>query len=55
MWSLPLCMLMHRPLLCRFANLKEISEKLKCISNLKKSYTYLKKLQIFFFENCHVL
>ena len=29
MQSLPLCMLMHRPLLCRVANHKEISEKLK--------------------------
>ena len=62
MWTLPLCMLMHRPLpqirysipnLCpllyRVANLKEVSEKLKkCISNLKKFYKYFKNLQIFF-------
>ena len=56
MWSLPLCILMHRPLLCRIAKHREISEKLKkCISNLKKFYKYLKNLQIFFFEYCHVL
>ena len=41
MWNLPLRMLMHRPLLCRIANHKEISEKLKkCISNIKKFYRY---------------
>ena len=53
MWSLPLCMLMHRPLLCRVVNHKEIglSEKLKkCTSNIKKFYKYLNNLQIFFFE-----
>ena len=58
MWSVPLCMLMHRSLLCRVANHKELSlsEKLKkCISDIKKFYKYLKNLQIFFFEYCHVL
>ena len=51
MWNLPLCMLMHRPLLCRVTNHKEISGKLKkCISNKKKFYKYLKNLQIFFLE-----
>ena len=39
----------HRPLLRRVANLKKISEILeKCISNRKKFYKHLKKLQIFF-------
>ena len=56
MWSLPFCMLMHRPLLCRVANHKEIYEKLKkCIANIKKFYKYLKNFQIFSFEYCHVL
>ena len=56
MCSLPICMFMHSPLLCRFANHKEISEKLKkCISNRKKFCKYLENLQIFSFEYCHVL
>ena len=29
MWTLPFCLLIHRPLLCRIVNLKEISEKLR--------------------------
>ena len=49
MWRLALYMLMDRPLLCRVANHKELSEMLKkCISNLKKFYKYLKNLEIFF-------
>ena len=35
MWTLPFCLLMHRPLLCRIFNIKEMSEKLRNVYQIK--------------------